>query len=101
MVRQQHRTRPPPMRHLLPRRRNASRAQKSAARRQAILAAALDEFSARGFAATRLEDVARRAEVAKGTIYLHFADKEALFQECVRTMPGPLVSSLDQVRTTG
>src|SRR5262245_12636476 len=88
------------MHHLLPRRRNANRAQKSAARRQAILAAALDEFSARGFAATRLEDVARRAEVAKGTIYLHFADKEALFQELVRTMLGPLVASLDQLRTT-
>ena len=81
-------------------RRGASRAQKSAARREAILAAALDEFSARGFAATRLEDVARRAGVAKGTIYLHFADKEALFQELVRTMLGPLVASLDQLRTT-
>jgi len=80
--------------------RNTGRAQKTAARREAILAAALDEFSARGFAATRLEDVARRAGVAKGTIYLHFADKEALFQELVRTMLGPLVASLDQLRTT-
>jgi AcrR family transcriptional regulator len=81
-------------------RRGASRAQKTAARREAILAAALDEFSARGFAATRLEDVARRAGVAKGTIYLHFSDKEALFQELVRTMLGPLVASLEQLRTT-
>ena len=81
-------------------RRGTSRAQKTAARREAILAAALDEFSARGFAATRLEDVARRASVAKGTIYLHFSDKEALFQELVRTMLGPLVASLEQLRTT-
>jgi AcrR family transcriptional regulator len=81
-------------------RRGVSRAQKTAARREAILAAALDEFSARGFAATRLEDVARRAAVAKGTIYLHFSDKEALFQELVRTMLGPLVASLEQLRTT-
>jgi AcrR family transcriptional regulator len=81
-------------------RRNSSRAQKSAARREAILAAALDEFSARGFAAARLEDVARRAGVAKGTIYLHFASKEALFQELVRTMLGPLVATLDQLRAT-
>ena len=81
-------------------RRRTSRAQKTAARREAILAAALDEFSARGFAATRLEDVARRARVAKGTIYLHFSDKEALFQELVRTMLGPLVASLEQLRTT-
>jgi AcrR family transcriptional regulator len=90
----------PPVRHMLPRQRNTGRVQKSAARREAILAAALDEFSAQGFAATRLEDVARRAGVAKGTIYLHFADKEALFQELVRTMLGPLVASLDQLRTT-
>jgi AcrR family transcriptional regulator len=76
------------------------RAQKSAARREAILAAALDEFSARGFATARLEDVARRAGVAKGTIYLHFTDKEALFQELVRTMLSPLVASLDQLSTT-
>jgi AcrR family transcriptional regulator len=76
------------------------RAQKSAARREAILAAALDEFSALGFAAARLDDVARRAGVAKGTIYLHFADKEALFQELVRSMLSPLVASLDQLRAT-
>jgi AcrR family transcriptional regulator len=107
MVRQQHRTRAStkrrterPAQHKLSRRRRTGRALKSAARREAILAAALDEFSARGFAATRLEDVARRAEVAKGTIYLHFADKEALFQELVRTMLGPLVASLDQLRTS-
>ena len=73
------------------------RAQKAAARRQAILAAALDEFSARGFAATRLDDVAKRAGVAKGTIYLHFADKEALFQDIVRTMVVPLVMNLAAV----
>jgi len=73
------------------------RAQKSAARREAILAAALDEFSARGFAAARLDDVAERAGVAKGTIYLHFQDKEALFQELVRTRLGPLVTALEQL----
>ena len=43
---------------------------RSAERRDAILAAALDEFAARGFAAARLDDVAQRAGVAKGTIYL-------------------------------
>ena len=63
---------------------NGARLQRSAARREAILAAALDEFSAQGFAAARLDDVARRAGVAKGTIYLHFRDKEALFQELIR-----------------
>lgn len=71
------------------------REARSAARREAILAAALDEFSARGFEATRLDDVARRAGVAKGTIYLHFRDKEDLFQELVRTMLTPLVGSIE------
>jgi AcrR family transcriptional regulator len=71
------------------------RAQKSAKRREAILAAALDEFSARGFAATRLDDVARRAGVAKGTIYLHFHDKETLFQELIRSVLSPLVGTLE------
>lgn len=74
------------------------RAAQSAARREAILTAALEEFSAGGFAATRLDDVARRAGVAKGTIYLHFADKEALFQEIVRSMLTPLVGHLENLR---
>ncbi len=70
------------------------RAAGAAARRQAILDAALDEFTARGFAATRMDDVAVRAGVAKGTIYLYFKDKEALFQELVRTSLGPIVGGL-------
>src|ERR1700687_4741599 len=64
-------------------------------RREAITAAALEEFSARGFAATRLDDVARRADVAKGTIYLYFRDKEALFQELLRHMLTPIIGTLE------
>jgi len=71
---------------------SSPRAERQALRREAILAAALDEFSARGFAATRLDDVAKRADVAKGTIYLYFRDKESLFQELVRAMLSPIVS---------
>jgi AcrR family transcriptional regulator len=63
-------------------------------RREAIIAAALEEFSASGFAATRLDDVARRAGVAKGTIYLYFRDKESLFQELVRALVSPLVGAI-------
>src|SRR5437773_2559695 len=74
-----------------------ARAKRSAERRDAILAAALDEFAARGFAATRLDDVARRADVAKGTIYLHFADKETLFQELIRMELSPVVAALENV----
>ena len=68
---------------------------RSAERRDAILAAALEEFSARGFEATRLDDVAKRANVAKGTIYLYFRDKESLFQELIRAMLTPLVGSIE------
>jgi AcrR family transcriptional regulator len=71
------------------------RKARSAARRDAILAAALDEFSARGFEATRLDDVAKRAGVAKGTIYLYFRDKETLFQELIRDMLTPIVGSIE------
>jgi AcrR family transcriptional regulator len=67
-------------------------------RRAEILAAALEEFTARGFAAARLDDVARRAGVAKGTIYLYFADKEALFQELVRSMVNPILGTLEHMR---
>lgn len=72
------------------------RAAAAQARRAAILSAALDEFSARGFAAARLDDVAKRAGVAKGTIYLHFRDKEALFQEIVRAEIGPFIGLLER-----
>jgi len=70
-------------------------ALRRAKRRAAILAAALEEFAARGFAATRLDDVARRAGVAKGTIYLYFRDKESLFQELVRAMLSPLAGTIE------
>lgn len=73
----------------------ASRKIRNAERRDAILSAALDEFSSRGFEAARLDDVARRAGVAKGTIYLYFRDKESLFQELVRAMLTPLVGTIE------
>jgi AcrR family transcriptional regulator len=74
---------------------SAARKARSADRRDAILAAALDEFASRGFEAARLDDVARRAGVAKGTIYLYFRDKESLFQELIRTMLTPLVGTIE------
>lgn len=83
---------------LPPKPRNA-RDIRSASRREAILAAALEEFSARGFEAARLDDVAKRAGVAKGTIYLYFADKETLFQELVRSMLTPLIGHFETLAT--
>ncbi len=75
--------------------RYSARTAKAATRREAILDAALDEFAARGFAAARLDDVARRAGVAKGTIYIHFRDKEALFQELILFQLSPVVGSFE------
>ena len=72
----------------------SGRAARAAERRQAIIDAALDEFIARGFTATRLDDVAKRAGVAKGTIYLHFKDKESMFEELIRTALVPLIGRL-------
>jgi AcrR family transcriptional regulator len=77
------------------RRAPGRRETRQAERRQAILEAALEEFAASGFAATRIDDVARRAGVAKGTIYLYFRDKESLFQELVRSMLGPVVAGIE------
>ena len=72
----------------------SNRAERAAERRAAIVEAALDEFIARGFTATRLDDVAKRAGVAKGTIYLHFKDKESMFEELISTAIVPLIGRL-------
>lgn len=69
---------------------NASQSAKPAHRRRKearpaeLTAAALDLFVERGYAATRLDDVAARAGVSKGTLYLYFESKEALFKAVVR-----------------
>src|SRR5881392_3143806 len=75
-----------------------SRTQAAGERRAAILAAALEEFTARGYEGARLDDVAKRAGVAKGTIYLYFADKQTLFQELVRSMVSPVLGVLEKMR---
>src|SRR3954466_11529530 len=72
----------------------SNRAERAAERRGAIVEAAMEEFITRGFAATRLDDVAKRAGVAKGTIYLHFKDKESMFEELIRTVIVPVVTRL-------
>ena len=67
------------------------------ARRQAILEAALDVFAAEGFAAAKLDDVAEKAGVAKGTIYLHFKDKQDLFEQMVREAVFPVIARLEEL----
>src|SRR3954470_17382905 len=53
-------------------------------RPQQIIEAALEVFGECGLAKSRLEDIAKRAGVSKGTIYLYFPNKEELFREMVR-----------------
>ena len=65
------------------------------ARPAELLDAALHLFVERGYANTRLEDVAARAGVSKGTLYLYYANKEELFKAVVRA---GLVSPLLQAR---
>ena len=67
------------------------------ARPAELLEAALELFVERGYSATRLEEVARRAGVTKGTMYLYFANKEALFKEVVRSTALPVVESVEQL----
>lgn len=67
------------------------------ARPAEILDAALDCFAERGFAATRLDDVARRAGVTKGTLYLYFQSKEELFKAVVRTNIVPRLEQFERL----
>jgi AcrR family transcriptional regulator len=60
--------------------------QRKALRNEQILAAAFDVFAAHGYAETRLDEVAKRAGVAKGTIYLYFKNKEQLFRAVARSL---------------
>jgi AcrR family transcriptional regulator len=53
-------------------------------RHEDILAAAFEEFATKGYAEARLDDVAKRAGIAKGTIYLYFKSKETLFRAVLR-----------------
>src|SRR5918995_3170634 len=65
------------------------------ARPEEILAAALASFAERGFAATRLEDVAARAGISKGTLYLYFKSKEELFEAVVRATLLPNLARIE------
>lgn len=63
---------------------SAKRERRKEARPGELLDAALDLFVEKGFAATRVEEVAARAGVSKGTLFLYFPSKEELFKAVVR-----------------
>jgi len=65
-----------------------------------ICAAALEVFAEKGFAAARLDEIARRAGVSKGTLYLYFKDKEDLFRAVVRDAIAPNVAAITEAIST-
>jgi AcrR family transcriptional regulator len=66
-------------------------------RPQEIVAAAFEAFAENGYAATRVEDVANRAGVSKGLLYLYFDTKEALFRAVIRHVVGKRVNKLIRI----
>ena len=65
-------------------------------RELAIIAAAMDEFCAAGLTNARLDDIAARAGVAKGTLYLYFENKEELFKAIVREHLVPAIQRAEE-----
>lgn len=60
-----------------------------------IAAAALELFVEKGFAATRIDDIAARAGVSKGTVYLYFDSKEALFKAAIEATMLPAIEEAE------
>lgn len=79
--------------------KKTSRAEQKARRPQEILESAFEEFTANGYAATRVEDVAARLGITKGTVYLYFPTKDALFEAMIRHMSRPFTDILASVDT--
>ncbi len=66
-------------------------------RPQEITDAALAAFAEKGYAATRVDDVAKRAGISKGLLYLYFKTKEELFKAVVRSFVVPRIDALTQI----
>lgn len=71
--------------------------RRKADRPDEIVAAALEIFAEKGFAAARLEDIAARAGVSKGAIYLYFATKEDVFRAVVEQGVAPNLAAVQQM----
>jgi AcrR family transcriptional regulator len=76
---------------------HSARQRRKEARPQELLDAALALFAEKGFAATRAEEVAQRAGVSKGTLYLYYASKEELFKAVVRQNLSSLIAEGQEV----
>lgn len=73
------------------------RKRRKEARPTELMAAALSLFVEKGFSATRLDDVAARAGVSKGTLYLYFDNKDALFKAVIQEGILPVVAENEQI----
>lgn len=71
------------------------RQRRKDARPAELAAAAMALFVEKGFAATRLDDVASRAGVSKGTLYLYFDSKEALFRSVIEESIVPMIGEVE------
>lgn len=71
---------------------------KTEARREAILQAAAEAFDARGFEAARMDDIARRAGVSKGTLYNYFENKDELLLGLAESVAQMLILRVRQAR---
>lgn len=79
---------------------NQTWSRRKDARPAEIIQAALAEFVEKGFAETKLNDIAKRAGVVKGTIYRYFASKEELFREVVRQSVSTNLEMINKVGAT-
>jgi len=84
---------------ITPERRARSWSRRKQARPGEILEAALHVFAAKGYAAARMEDIAARAGVTKGTIYLYFQSKEDVFKSLARRHVGDTLTEAAQQAT--
>jgi len=65
-------------------------------RREDIIEAALAVFDRDGFEGARIDDVAAEAEIAKGTVYLYFKNKQALFEAVIESVIGPAIHAVQR-----
>ncbi|WP_312620524.1 TetR/AcrR family transcriptional regulator, partial [Agrobacterium pusense] len=77
-----------------------SRAEQKIQRPLQILDAAFEEFTKRGFTATRVEDIADRVGVTKGTVYVYFETKEALFAAMIEHVGRPFQEAFEAYERT-
>src|SRR5215470_1323338 len=75
--------------------------RRAEARPEEILEAALAEFTARGFEAARMEDIAKTAGISKAAIYLYFPSKMALLEALIEDKVSPLAQQVEMLAAAG